>query len=358
MATIKDVAKLAGVGIGTASRAISGRGAVAPDTLRRVQDAVKALDFRPSNIARALALKTLGMLGVYVQHFDGLFYGPILGTIDAELRAVDRHMVAANGCGGGDARQQALDAIDFLIQRECDGILLVSNDLTDADLVELAQRCEHLVVLNRRVAALKLQCFTCDHKRAGRQAALALLARGHHDIATLSGPHNAPDNEARMAGFKDELARHGVKLKRAHQVDGDFSFASGHAGAKALLQPARRGWSALFCANDLMAIGAIACFAEAGLRVPHDVSVLGFDDSVIAAYSMPPLTTVRVPIEDVAANGCRYLINLCYGLALPVQREFPSSVVWRRSVGDGPNIRSAPRNLDIPTRSPERAALP
>jgi LacI family transcriptional regulator len=348
MATIKDVARLAGVGIGTASRAISGRGAVAPATLLRVQQAVRELNFRPSNVARALSLKSLGMLGVYVPQFEGLFYGPILGAIDGQLRAVGRHMVSANGCGRGSARQQALDGVEFLIQRQCDGILVVSNDLTDADLVGLQRRFEHLVVLNRQVDAMASHCFSSDHALAGRQAARALLARGHRAIATISGPATAPDNRARMAGFKAELARHGVRLERALQVGGDFSFASGHAAAGDLLQPAGRGYSALFCANDLMAVGAIARFFEAGVRVPQDVSVLGFDDSAIAAYCTPPLTTVRIPIEDAAASACRFLLDRCYGLALPVQREFPSAVVWRRSVADGPQIGTAPRDLDVP----------
>ncbi len=347
MATIKDVAKLAGVGIGTASRAISGRGAVAPETLARVQQAVRTLDFRPSNVARALSLKTLGMLGVYVPYFEGTFYGPILGAIDAELRAVDRHMVAANGCGRGDRRQQALDGIDFLIHRECDGILVLSNDLSDADLIALQQRHERLVVLNRQIAALASHCFTVDHNLAGRLAARALLARGHREIATLSGPHVAPDNEARMAGFRDELAAHGVKLKRAHQVEGDFSLGSGAAAAQTLLKRASRSYSALFCANDQMAIGAISVFSQAGLRLPGDLSVIGFDGSPFAAYSTPPLTTVQIPIEQIAVNGCRFLLNLCYGLALPVQREFPPSVVWRLSVGDGPHIRPAPAEPEI-----------
>jgi LacI family transcriptional regulator len=113
MATIKDVARLAGVGLGTASRAISGRGPVSEKALAKVNEAVAALQFRPSNIARALASKTLGMIGIYVPDFAGTFYGEILQTVDGELRAVDRHMVAANGCGQADARQQALDGIRF-----------------------------------------------------------------------------------------------------------------------------------------------------------------------------------------------------------------------------------------------------
>ena len=346
MATIKDVAKLAGVGMGTASRAISGRGSIAPATLARVRQASAALGFQPSNIARALSSKTVGMIGVYVRNFKGGFYGPILSAIDAELRAVGRHMVAANGCGEGDARQQALDGVEFLIERQCDGIVVLSNDLIDADIVALQARFERLVVLNRGVARLAAHCFTADHAFAGRLAARALLSRGHREIATISGPRSAPDNLARMAGFKDELALHGVQLARSHQVTGNFHFDSGHAGADDLLGRGRRHYSALFCANDEMAIAAISRFTQAGLRVPQDLSVIGFDDNTMAAYSSPPLTTVRIPFEAVAVNGCRFLINLCYGLALPVQRDYPPLLVWRGSVGPGPH---APLALEIPT---------
>lgn len=338
MATIKDVAKLAGVGQGTASRAISGRGSVAPDTLQRVQAAVAKLGFTPSNVARALSLKTTGMLGVYVPQFAGWFNGPILSGIDEQLRAVQRHMVVANGCGQGDAREQALDGVHFLIQRQCDGIIVLSSDLTDADLVKLHRGWPHLVVLNRAVKGLKSQCFTSDHAMAGRLAARALLSRGHRDIATISGPEDAPDNAARMTGFLTELRAHGVQPKPARQLPGDYTLGAGYAAAAALLQPARRGYTAVFGANDQMAVGAIARFAEAGLRVPRDVSVIGYDDSPIAGYSVPALSTVRLPFKDAAASGCRYLINACYGLSLPIQREFPPAVVWRHSVGDGPHL--------------------
>jgi LacI family transcriptional regulator len=346
MATIKDVAKLAGVGMGTASRAISGRGSIAPETLARVQQATQALGFRPSNIARALSMKSLGMVGIYVRNFTGAFYGPILSAIDGELRAVGRHMVAANGCGDGDARQQALDGVDFLMQRQCDGIVVLSNDLTDADIIGLQRRFERLVVLNRNVYRLASHCFTADHAYAGRLAARALLSRGHREIATISGPASASDNVARMAGFKDELASHGIKLARANQVAGNFHFDSGDKAAEQLLQRAQRDYTALFCANDEMAVAAISRFIQSGLRVPDDLSVIGFDDNAMAAYSSPPLTTVRIPIEAVAINGCRFLINLCYGLSLPVQRDFPPHVVWRQSVGPGPHPALT---LEMPT---------
>jgi LacI family transcriptional regulator len=337
MATLMDVARRAGVGLGTASRAISGRGPVSADALARVNEAVAALNFRPSQLARALTTKTLGMVGVYVPDFAGQFYGPILQTMDRELRAANRHMVVANGCGEGDARQQALDGVRFLMERQCDGMLVVSHALQDSDYQQLWQQIPRMVLLNRSSPGHASHCFSTDHHLAGRLAARALLSRGHRELACISGPHSAPDNEERMTGFHAELAAHGVHVPQACQARGDFNFASGHQAADELLRNGPPRFSALFCANDVMAMSAITRFGQAGVRVPEDLSVLGFDDSALAAYVAPPLTTVRIPIQAAAENGCRFLLNLCYGLGLPVQREFPPEVVWRGSVGAGPH---------------------
>lgn len=346
MATLADVAKRAGVGLGTASRAISGRGSVSADALARVQEAVAALDFKPSKAARALSTRTTDMIGVYVPDFAGTFYGPILQTVDAELRGVERHMVAANGCGSGDPRQQALDGIRFLQERQCDGVLVMSNALRDADYAALWKTLPRMVLLNRRSPAHPENCFGTDHRLAGRLAARALLARGHREIACIAGPHSAPDNEDRMAGFHAELAAHGVHVPARHQIEGDFSLAGGQAAADELLRRGPRRYSALFCANDMMAMAAVSRFGAAGVRVPQDLSVLGYDDSALAAFTTPALTTVGVPIRAAAESGCRFLINLCYGLALPVQRDFPPGVVWRDSVGAGPHD---PLSFDDPT---------
>jgi len=331
MATIKDVAKHAGVGVGTASRAVSGNGAVAASTLARVQAAVQALDFRPSNVARALSLNTRGMVGVYVPAFGGPFISPLLQAIDAELRAVDRHMVVASGCGQGDDRQQALQGIDFLVQRECDGIVLFSNHLLEADLQALQARFAHTVLLNRSSPALGDQAFPCDHTLGGQLAAQALLAHGHRRIATIQGALDAPDNAQRMAGFYATLAEHGVAVAPEHRQDGGFGFESGHAAAERLLE--HPGFSAVFCANDVMAMAAISRLTQAGLRVPHDVSVLGYDDADVARFTAPPLTTVHIPIAALARRACRQLLNQCYRLNLPLApRDLPPHVVWRASV--------------------------
>jgi LacI family transcriptional regulator len=347
VSTIKDVARLAGVGVATASRALSGNGSVSEDTARRVRDAAAQLDYRPSSTARALSLQQSGAIGVYVPGFDGHFYSGIVATIDSVLRANGRHMIAANGCGIGSTRQLDLDGIDFLIGRDCDGLIVASNRLHDGDLERLMERMPTLVVINRRLAEHHDNAFCADHQAGGRLAARALLARGHRCIATVRGPRNTPDNEARLNGFSDELARHGVSVRPAHSVDGDFDLASGAAAARQLLAGTAGGrpdFTAVFVANDLMALSAISHLTQAGLRVPEDVSVLGYDDAEFAPFTSPPLTTIRIPTADVTISASRQVLNLCYGLDWPVARDFPPEVVWRQSVGPGPY----PALLELP----------
>ena len=348
MTTIKDVARLAGVGVGTASRAISGKGAVSEDALQRVQQAVQQLNFRPSSAARALSLRQSGMIGVFVPVFEGSFYSPILNAIDAELRATNRHMLAASGYGQGSESAQALNSLDFLFQRECDGVLALSSHVTDTQFAALHRQHPNLVVLNRSIPGMKADSFSADHYLAGQLAARALLSRGHRDIAVVQGRHHGPDIALRMDGFYAELAQYGVTVRPAHQVDGDFMFESGRRAASALLNLPQRDFTAVFCANDVMAMGTIQRFIQAGLRLPEDVSVMGYDDADIAPYMAPALTTVHVPIREVASNGCRHLLNQCYGLALPVNRHFAPYVVWRDSLGHGPHT---PPKIDPPSKS-------
>lgn len=355
MSTLKDVARLAGVGVATASRVLSGHSAVSDAAVARVSAAVSQLDYRPSSIARALSMRRSGAIGIYMPIFRGTFYANLLASVDEQLRSAERHMVVANGCGPGDERQRALDGIGFLLSRDCDGLVVVSNELHDADLVRLLQRFERSVIVNRHVAGFDAQCFDIDHDRGGRLAARVLLSRGHRAIATISGPHKAGDNEARMLGFRNELAAHGVTVDTAHAVDGDFTFSGGARAARQLLSVGgaqgaagtrrRLPFTAVFCANDAMAMALISTFAQAGLRVPQDVSVVGYDDAEYAPYTSPPLTTVQMPIEPVAANACRCLLNQCYAMQLPLEGDCVPRVAWRHSVDPGPH---AALDLDIP----------
>ncbi len=335
MATIKDVARLAGVGLGTASRVVSGKGSVAPATAQRVQKAIEQLNFRPSHAARSLLSGSTQMVGVYIPLLKGTFYTPILQAIDSTLRASRCYMVVAFGHGLDDERQQALEGARFLIDRDCDGLIVMGNSLLEKDIVALGRQQPNIVVLNRVFESISDQCFSADHTQGGICAAQALLSKGHRRIAVIGGLRTSPDNVARIAGFMAELARHGIAADSVPMLESDFSPEGGWASAQALLASGAR-FTALFCANDEMAVGALAHFQQAGIAVPGQVSVLGYDDTQTAEFSAPRLTSVHIPLREVTVAGVHCLLNRCYDAGLPVERDFPVGVTWRASVAPPP----------------------
>ena len=340
MATIKDVARLAGVGLGTASRVVSGKGSVSPATLERVRKAIDELGFRPSHAARALLSGTSRMVGVYIPVLSGTFYTPILQIIDTELRAAGLHMVVAFGVGLGDARRQAIEGIEFLIERGCDGLIMMTSALLDDDIAALGAKQKLVVALNHGFGDIAEQCFTVDHAQGGRLAARTLLDYGHRDIAVIAGPNALLDNVARIDGFMRELQAEGIDTGKVWIMESDFSPHGGWMAAKALVE-SKTPCSALFCANDEMAVGALSYFQEAGIRVPHDLSVIGYDDTPSAEFSAPRLTSVRMPWREMTRSGLNALLNRCYDLARPVERSFPVSVTLRASLAKAGEAQGA-----------------
>jgi LacI family transcriptional regulator len=331
VATIKDVARLAGVGLGTASRVVSGKGSVSPATLVKVRAAIDQLGFRPSHAARTLLSGNSKMIGVYIPVLSGTFYTPILQIIDNELRAAGLHMVVAFGAGLGGARQQAIEGLAFLVERGCDGLILMTNVLQEEDLSVLGPRPKPMVVLNHYFDSIAGQCFTVDHKLGGKIAARTLLDHGHREIAVVAGPASLPDNVARVTAFKAELAAAGVDTDGIWAVEKDFSPAGGWSAAKELVESGRR-CTAMFCANDEMAAGALSYFQEAGIRVPHEISVIGYDDTPSAEFSAPRLSTVHMPWREMTQNGVSDLLNRCYDLQRPVTRNYPVTMTLRASL--------------------------
>jgi len=330
--TIRDVARLAGVGLGTASRVVSGNGSVSADTREKVLAAIRQLDFRPSHAARALTTGVTQMIGVYIPILKGSFYTPLLRLIDTELRNAGLHMVVAFGVGQGDARQQAREGVNFLMERGCDGLLVFGNALHQQDIDELAAREARLVVLNHEYEGLAGQCFSIDHAAGGRLAARELLDHGHRQMAVIAGPSTAPDNVQRIDGFIAELQRGGIDTSDLWIAESDFSPEGGWAAAELLLQSGRKV-SAVFCANDEMAMGAMAHFQQHGLAIPGDLSVIGYDDTPGAAFLVPPLTTVHIPWSAVTYNGLYALLERCYGRTQPAAEALELGVTRRASVG-------------------------
>jgi LacI family transcriptional regulator len=349
VATIKDVARLAGVGLGTASRVVTGRGSVSAKTLARVNKAIEQLDFRPSHAARSLLSGTTQMIGVYIPVLKGTFYTPILQAINTELRTAGLHMVVefgvnadvgvktdaesgvGNGVTVGNERKQAMDGIEFLIERGCDGLIVMSNAPSEQDIAALGPKQSQIVVLNHDLKLIPEQCFAVNHKQGGVLAARALLEHKHRHIAAITGPSTAPDNVERMKGFIDELGADGIDTAKMWIAESDFSPEGGWSSAEALVASGHK-FTALFCANDEMAVGALSYFQKAGISVPNDVSVIGYDDTPSADFCAPRLTSVHVPWREITVNAINALLNRCYGSDRPVKRDFAISVTYRDSL--------------------------
>ena len=331
MATIKDVARLAGVGLGTASRVISGKGSVSQSTTEKVRKAIEQLEFRPSHAARSLLSGSSQMIGVYIPYLSGTFYTPILQSIYTALRAACLNMVVSFGVVDCDARNQAIDGVNFLIERGSDGLIVMSNAMEDEDFVALGPFQSKVVVINQDFASISAQCFTVDHEAGGRLAARTLLDLGHRKIAVIAGRAAAPDNQQRIAGFKAELEAAGIDTRKMWMADGEFTPEGGLACAEKLLQSGEE-FTAVFCANDEMAVGALSMFQKAGVKVPEQVSVLGYDDTHSAEFTAPQLTSVHIPWSEMTLNGLNYLLNRCYELKRPVEREYQLHVAERASL--------------------------
>ncbi len=354
MSTIKDVAQAAGVGLGTASRALSGRGAVSAQALARVQQAAQSLNYRPSSIAQALSLQRSGAIGMYVPSVNDAFYANTLENVDRVLRAHRKHLVLVTGVAQLDPREQALDAMEFLQSRDCDGLLVSGYELTPNDLLALRRRIPSVALINRSVPGMMSQSTVLNHHLGGQLAAQAFLSRGHRSIALLRGRETALDNLERIEGFKAELSRHG--LTPAFEMSGDFTAEGGYRAGAAFAARVDRGvplvqrCTAVFCGNDRMAAGLNACLNELGWCLPQDLSLVGYDDDALAPYATPALTTVHVPIGRMAECAAAMVLNMCYDMRLPVQRHFEPHMVWRASLQQGPfdPVIIAPPAVDQP----------
>ena len=331
MPTIQDVAKRAGVGASTVSRVITGRGFVSKATKAKVQKAIDALGYRASPAARKLRVGMSQTIGVFLPVIRGSFYAPILHGLYTVLRARGRHMVVAFGQTIENEREEAMAGAEFLVEHGCDGLIIMGTALKPTDVDKLVAMKPRLALLNKTFPRYGDICFAPNHEAAGALAARTLLEAGHKDIAVIEGPSISADNIQRMSGFFGELTRHGVDIEAIPKFRGDFLPSGGAIGVQTLLSNKER-FTALFCANDEMALGALSYLNQTRVPVPDEISIVGYDGLELSTYASPPLTTIRVPWTEIVLNAVNYLLNVCYHTKLPVQHDLPAQVQWRGSL--------------------------
>jgi LacI family transcriptional regulator len=304
-ATINDIAKRANVSKSTVSRVLNSSAIVEDSKQEAVRQAIKELDYKPNVFAQGLASGRSMTLGILIQNIGSPFYDTIAQGAIAGVNGSGYTPLFVDGQWEHD-REAA--AIETLISRRVDGLLIVGGDIDATELQNYKQRLP-VIVVARDVEELSGQCVAINNRQIGYLATKHLLDQRHKRIAFLHGNEGHPDAQERYAGYLQALAEARVKPAEELIYKGDFS---GHSGLMAVNYLLDQGvcFSALVAANDMVAFGARLGLYRRGIRVPDDVSIIGCDDQAEAAFMTPPLTTIRQPSYEMGMAGARALLAL------------------------------------------------
>ncbi|WP_299258026.1 LacI family DNA-binding transcriptional regulator [uncultured Kushneria sp.] len=328
MPTIREVAAHAGVSPATVSRVMKGEVPVSADTRARVEVAISAMGYAPNAFARSLASNRLEGVGLVISHLAGPFMGRVMMTLEATLRRANVSLLVASG-GGEAAREQ--EAVNFLLGRRCDGLIVHADALSDETLTALATTTP-LVVFNRRVPDIDAHCISLDNEYGGYLATRHLLDQGHQSIACLTGPLRQQDAAERLAGYQRALHERGIPVDEQAIIEGDFTEQGGEQGMMTLLAR-EMAVTAVVAGNDDMALGAMTILRARGVAVPRAMSLVGYDNEACARHVVPALTTVHAPLEEMAQAAAERLLKLIAGASLPASTPFMPTLIERETVG-------------------------
>nr|MBC7245349.1 LacI family DNA-binding transcriptional regulator [Chloroflexota bacterium] len=307
--TMTDVARQAGVSVMTVSRAINRKPDVSPATRQRVLEIAERLGYRPDSIARGLATKHTGTIGLVVPDVANPFF--------SEVARGAEHVAYAEGynvflCNTDEDLAREVAVLRSLEEKRVDGIVLCSSRLEDAELRAALVHHSAVVLVNRRLEGDNVSAVLVDDEAGGRMATQHLLQSGHQAIGFLAGPPVSRSGRLRLKGYCSALALAGLSCRPDWMPHCSPTVEGGRKAARELLTKFPE-MTALFCYNDLVAIGALRASADLGRRVPHDLAVVGADDIPLAALVTPSLTTCRAPRYELGSRAMRLLLDLISG---------------------------------------------
>ena len=327
--TIRDVAREARVSVASVSRALNGHASVTEQTRKHIVGIAARLRYVPHSAARSLITRRTQTIGALLPDLYGEFFSELIRGIDLAARARGLHLLVSSSHGNADEAATALRAM----QGRVDGMLILSPHVDAEFLGANLPEALPVVLMNSSVKSTEYSVLNVDNYGGACAMIRHLLDTGHTNVAFVAGPENNFDAQQRDKGYRAAMAKYAPKAP-LNIVTGDFTEESGYrAGRKLLAQKPRP--QAVFAANDMMAVGCLYAFAEAGVQVPDDIALAGFDDIPIARYVAPPLTTVRVRIVDL---GRRALERLAATLEKPDQapasaQTLGCEIVVRRTCG-------------------------
>ncbi|MBP9898459.1 MAG: LacI family DNA-binding transcriptional regulator [Gemmatimonadales bacterium] len=328
--TIRDVARAAGVSVATVSRAVNESHLVAGETLARVRGVASRMGYVPHGAARSLVMRRTHTIGVLLPDLYGEFFSEVIRGIDQTVRKAGYHCLVSSAQHDGTQLESALASM----RGRVDGLILMSPEFTGDLPRRTLQGDFPVVLLNCPPTDLAFDSLSVANYDGAYAMVQHFIGLGHRRIAMIQGAVGNFDAAERLRGYRAALLDAGLPLGPELEVPGDFSEGSGDAATRVLLQRAERP-TAIFAANDAMAIGALSALREAGVRVPEEIALGGFDDIPMARYLAPALTSVHV---DISALGARTAARLLARLDRtpghgPIRDILPTTLVVRRSCG-------------------------
>ncbi|WOH36568.1 LacI family DNA-binding transcriptional regulator [Thalassotalea fonticola] len=306
MATIKDVARIAGVSVASVSRVINNGPKVSKKTIENVNKVMADLGYTPNANARALVTQKSTTVGVVIPDLTDPFFASLAHGVEQVARQQNMQLLLSTGLVTAESEQQA---INLLIERRCDVMVIHSKKLSDDALIALTNKVSGLVLIDRYIEQVAHRCVWLDNLEGGKIAARHLLTLKHQTFACISSKYQIDDPSLRLQGFQSELNAAGFNLDQQLVEYGEPNLQGGEITTQKLLASGKK-FSALFVYNDAMAIGAISTLEDNGYRVPTDISVIGFDDVLLSRYSRPKLTTLNYPIEEMAIQAANLALDL------------------------------------------------
>ena len=320
--TLAEVAAEAGVSASTVSRILNGTATVSENKKLAVDRAIAKLGFVPNPVARGLAGGRTMSVGVVTQTLDSPFYGVALRGIEEELDQAGYSPLFVSGHWNASEESRC---IDMLRSRRVDGIIVLTGRLSDSALKQYAKEMPVLVT-GRSLRGHNLFALNFDNVEGARQATQYLITLGHRRIAFISGVAEHPDAHERQRGYEAALAEAGIAFDPHLVAPGFFHEESGVQAMEQLLS-SRHRFTAVFAANDQMALGACLALHRRGLKVPEDISVIGFDDLAASRFFLPPLSTVHHPAYELGQIAARSMLQMLSGekpsARLPQPRVIP-----------------------------------
>lgn len=328
--TILDIAKKAKVSPSTVSRVLRGSAEVTGSKREAVMQAIDELQYRPNIFAQSLASGQSMTIGVLTQNFGSPFYDGILQGILLGLEESGYWPMFADGRWQPEAE---LNALHLLLDRRVDGLIVIGGQLSEERLQAVARQTP-LIVAARHVAALPENSFYLNNYAGGYNATHYLIQMGHRDIVHITAPNVNPiaidDIEERYRGYQQAILDTGWQVDPRLVVEGNLQQQSGVLAVEMLIARGRP-FSAIFAANDQMAFGARLALYRRGIRVPEDVSVMGFDDEGFAPYMVPPLTTMRQPALQMGQVAAKGILDVLDGKKAELP-SFEAKLIVRESV--------------------------